>query len=77
MYFRGQPLDGLEATLRTPDEKEKEYTANAEGFIRFDSRQSGQHRLSIAHHREPLAGDHGGRAYEQTSHNTALTWRQQ
>jgi hypothetical protein len=76
VYFRGQPLGGLKATLRTPDEKEKELTADAEGFIRFDSKQSGQHLLTIAHHREPLAGFHAGRAYGQTSHNTALTWRQ-
>ena len=76
MYFRGKPLGGIKATLRTPDEKEQELTADAEGFLRFKSNQSGQHLLSIAHHREPLAGFHGGRAYEQTSHNCSLTWQQ-
>lgn len=75
-YFRGHPLAGIKATLRTPDEKEQELTSDAEGFIRFASNQSGQHLLTIAHHREPLAGFHIGRSYEQTSHNAALTWRQ-
>lgn len=76
LYFRGKPLGGVKATLRTPDEKEKELTADAEGFIRFESNQSGQHLLTVAHHREPLPGFHLGTGYEQTSHNAALTWRQ-
>jgi hypothetical protein len=76
VYFRGRPLGGLKATLRTPDDQERELAADAEGFIRFTSAQPGQHLLTIAHYRENLGGFHGGRAYEQTSHNTALTWRQ-
>ena len=76
VYFRDKPLGGIKATLRTPDEKEKELTPDGEGSLRFTSTQSGQHLLTIAHHREPLAGFHLGRAYEQTSHNAALTWRQ-
>lgn len=75
-YFRGQPLGAVKATLHTPDEKKREITANAEGFFHFKSNQSGQHLLTLAHHREPLAGFYVGRAYEQTSHNAALTWRQ-
>ena len=76
VYFRGQPLGGAKATLRTPDEVEKELVANADGFIRFESKQSGQHHLSIARHRETLAGFHFGKAHDLTSHNMALTWRQ-
>ena len=75
-YFRGQPLGGIKATLYTPDEKEHELTADTEGFLRFETGQAGQYLLAIAHHREPLAGFHVGRAYQQTSHNAALTWRQ-
>ncbi|MCI0747164.1 MAG: hypothetical protein L0Y58_17310 [Verrucomicrobia subdivision 3 bacterium] len=75
-YFRSQPLGGIKATLRTPDEGEQEITADAEGFLRFKSNQSGQHLLTIAHHREPLAGFYGGRPYKQTSHNCSLVWRQ-
>jgi hypothetical protein len=75
-WFRGQPLAGVKATLRTPDGKEEELTADSEGFIRFKTKQAGQHLLTIAHHREPIAGFHAGRAYQQTSHNAALTWLQ-
>jgi hypothetical protein len=76
VYFRGQPLGGLKATLRTPDEKEREIAVDADGYIRFESRQSGLHLLTIPHYRENVAGFHLGRAYQQTSHNTALSWVQ-
>jgi len=76
VYFRGQPIGGLKATLRTPDENEQEITSDDKGFIRFDSKQSGLHLLTIAHHRESVSGFYLGRAYQQTSHNTALTWQQ-
>jgi hypothetical protein len=76
VFFRGQALGGAKATLRTPDKKEQEVTADSEGLLRFQTNQSGQHLLTIAHHREPLAGFHAGRAYQQTSHNAALTWLQ-
>lgn len=75
-YFRSQPLGGIKAILRTPDEKEQELLADDHGFIRFVSNQSGQHLLTIAHHREPLAGFYLGCPYERISHNVALTWRQ-
>jgi hypothetical protein len=77
-YFRGQPLGGVTATLRAPDEKETDLIADAEGFLHFDAKQSGQYLLTIAHHRESLAlaGFHAGQAYRETSHNAALTWRQ-
>jgi len=76
VYFRGKPLGGLSATLRAPDEKESEIKADADGFLHFEPKQSGQYLLTIAHYRESLAGFHGGRSYSETSHNTALTWRQ-
>jgi len=75
-YFRGRPLGGIGATLRTPDEKEQELTADAEGFIHFHSKQAGPCLLTIAHYREPLAGFHAGQPYKETSHNCSLTWRQ-
>lgn len=75
-YFRGNPLGGIKATLYTPDEKEHEITADAEGFLRFKTDQSGQYLLAVAHHRESLPGFHVGRPYQQTSHNAALSWRQ-
>ncbi|MEI9960304.1 MAG: hypothetical protein WDM76_03985 [Limisphaerales bacterium] len=76
-YFRGQPLGGIKATLRAPDEKETEITADAEGFLHFEPKQPGQYLLTIAHHREPLAGFHNGVAYKETSHNCSLAWRQE
>jgi len=76
VYFRGQPLGGLKATLRTPDDTEKEIPVDAEGYVRFESKQSGLHLLTIPHYRESIAGFHLGRTYQQTSHNTALTWVQ-
>lgn len=75
-YFRGQPLGGVKAIFRTPDEQEHELVTDAHGLLHFKPAQSGQYLLTIAHHRENLAGFHLGRAYEQTSHNAALTWRQ-
>jgi hypothetical protein len=76
VFFRGQPLGGVKAVLRTPDEKEQELTADAEGRLKFPVAQSGQYHVSIGRHRETLPGFAGGRAYELTSHNAALTWRQ-
>jgi len=75
-WFRGQPLGGIKATLRTPDEKEQPLTSDAEGFLRFESHQSGQHMLSIAHHRETLGGFSAGLRYDLTSHNASLVWRE-
>jgi len=46
------------------------------GFLRFEPNQAGLYLLTIAHHREPLAGFHLGVAYKETSHNCTLAWRQ-
>lgn len=74
VLLRGKPIPGVNATFRTPDEKEVSLTANEDGVIQFSSAQSGQHMLSVAHQREHLAGFAGGLAYDLTSHNAALTW---
>lgn len=76
-YFREQPLAGVKATLRTPDDNEQELTADAEGVLRFTSKQAGLHLLTIARHRETLPGFHAGLAYGVTSHNASLSWRQE
>jgi hypothetical protein len=75
-YFRGQPLGGIKATLHEPDGTEKDLTADADGFLRFTTKDPGQYMLTIAHHRESLAGFHVGQHYEQNSHNCALAWEQ-
>jgi len=76
VWFRGQPLANAKLKLRTPDEKETDVVADADGFVRFEPKQPGLYLLTLAHHRENLAGVHLGRPYEQTSHNSALTWQQ-
>jgi len=76
VFFKGEPLPGIKAILRTPDEREQELTANGEGLIQFSSEQAGQHHLSIARHREALKGFFAGKEYGLTSHNAALTWFQ-
>jgi hypothetical protein len=75
-YFRGQPLGGVAATLRAPDQKEEELTTDANGFLHFKAGLPGQYLLTIAHYREPLAGFHAGQPYKETSHNCSLVWRQ-
>lgn len=76
VLFRGRPLPGIRATLRTPDEKEQPLIADAEGMLRFHSVQSGFHMLMVAHHRETLPGFSGGHSYDLTSHNASLSWTQ-
>lgn len=76
VYFRGKPLARITATLRTPDGKDQEITADAEGVLHFETKQPGQYLLTLAHYREPLPGFHAGVAYTETSHNAALSWVQ-
>jgi len=76
LYLRGKPHGGVKATLMTPSGDEKEFTADAEGFIRVSTSEPGQYLLTVAHQRESLAGFHEGVAYEQTSHNCSLAWEQ-
>src|SRR5262249_2448386 len=75
-FFRGKPLGGATVTLRTPDEKESELTADSDGLVHFEAKQSGQYLLTIAHYRESLAGFHGGQPYSETSHNCSLCWQE-
>jgi hypothetical protein len=76
LYLRGKPHGGVKATLLTPNGDEKEFTADAEGYIRFPAAASGQYLLTVAHQREPLAGVHLGVPFKQTSHNCSLVWEQ-
>lgn len=75
-WFRGNPLGGAKAILYTPDEKETEIMADADGFLHVETKRPGQYRLAIAHYREPLAGFFNGQSYKETSHNSALSWTQ-
>ncbi|MBN8246632.1 MAG: hypothetical protein J0L84_04230 [Verrucomicrobia bacterium] len=74
--FRGRPVPGVKATLRTPDEKESEWVADGEGFLTFPVSQSGLYLVTVARHRETAGGFAGGKEYGLTSHNASLTWKQ-
>lgn len=76
VWFRGKPLGEVKATLHSPNGKEEELIADKDGFLRFETAKPGQYLLTIAHYREPLAGFFGGQAYDQTSHNGALSWQE-
>jgi len=76
VFFRGRPLPGVKVTLRTPDEKESELTADGEGFLTFPVNQSGFYLVTVARHRETAGGFAGGQEYGLTSHNASLTWKQ-
>jgi len=76
VYLRGKPLGGVKAVLRSPDERERELTADEQGYLRFASDQKGLHHLRIARHRESLPGYHLGREHDLTSHNACLSWLQ-
>jgi len=75
-WFRGKPLGGIAATLHLPDGKEQKITADTKGFLHFKADEPGQYLLTVASYREPLAGFHVGVAYEETSHNCSLVWKQ-
>ena len=76
-YFRGQPIGGLKATLLTPKGDESELVADASGLIQVTNEIPGQYLLTLAHHREPIAGIHLGVPYKETSHNCSLVWTQE
>jgi hypothetical protein len=76
LFLRGQPLGDVKATLHAPNGDEKEFAADAQGYIRFPATEPGQYLLTVAHQREPLAGVHLGVPYKETSHNCSLAWEQ-
>ncbi|MEJ1972885.1 MAG: hypothetical protein WDM96_10630 [Lacunisphaera sp.] len=74
VYLRGQPLPN--AVVQTHGGgKEIDLTADAEGRFKYTATAPGLVLLTC-NHKEELKGFAGGVAYEVTSHNTALTWRQ-
>lgn len=75
VYFRGKPLGGVKATLHTAD-ADREITADAEGFLRFEAAGAGQYLLTVGRHSEEAAGFHAGKPYAVTSHNASLAWKQ-
>lgn len=74
VYLRGQPLPSATIVVHSGS-KEEELRADAEGRFHFTASAPGLVLLTC-NHKEDLKGFSGGEAYEVTSHNTALTWRQ-
>jgi hypothetical protein len=72
VFLRGKPLP--HATITVHAKTESELKADAEGRFRFSA--PGGLVLLTCNHKEPLAGFAAGVAYDVTSHNAALTWRQ-
>jgi hypothetical protein len=75
VYFRGQPLGGVKATLHAG----RKGTKSMRMLMAFcDSKRSSLDNISslcrITASRSPVSV---GRPYQQTSHNAALSWRQQ
>lgn len=76
LCLRGQPLPATKITVRHfGDDTEETVITDAKGIARFTTNTPGLVLLT-ANYKEPLSGFDGGLAYDVTSHNVALAWRQ-
>ncbi len=76
VYFRGQPLAGVKLKLYPPGAAEQELVSDEAGLVHFTATKPGLYLLAGARHRESIPGFFGGKGYDVTSHNCALSWRQ-
>lgn len=76
VYFRGKPLAGVKVKLYPPAEAEQELVSDADGMVQFTATKPGLYLLAAARQRETIAGFFGGKAFDVTSHNCSLSWRQ-
>ncbi|MDB6175482.1 MAG: hypothetical protein JWL59_4793 [Chthoniobacteraceae bacterium] len=76
VYFRGQPLAGVNVKLYSPAEADQELKSDTEGAVYFTATKPGLYLLAAAHQREVMPGYFGGKAYDVISHNCSLSWRQ-
>lgn len=76
VYLRGKPLAGAKVIVEhLGGGVGGDLVADDRGLIRYATATPGT-VLMTCNHKEPLPGFSAGAAYEVTSHNTALTWRQ-
>ena len=76
LCLRGQPLPNANVTVRHfGNNTEETVTTDATGIAHFTTATRGLVLLT-ANHKESLPGFDAGVAYDVTSHNVALTWRQ-
>ncbi len=73
VFFRGQPLPNAVITVHS-HAREDEIKADAEGRFKFTAPAG--IALLTSNYKEQVKGFAGGAAYDVTSHNTALSWRQ-
>lgn len=76
VFLRQKPLPSVKLTLHTPDGKSLEVAADDKGIVHYTADKPGLYLLALNHYREDIAGYFAGTAFDQTSHNSVLSWRQ-
>ncbi len=76
VFFRNQPLPGVDLTLYTPEANDQELKSDENGFVQFKSTEKGLFMLKVGRHREERAGFDRGTLFHLVSHNCSLTWVQ-
>lgn len=76
VYFQDKPLGGAKLALLSPGEKEREITADGDGFVRIQTVKSGLYILACEHQRQAQTGYFGGQFFDAVSHSVTLAWRQ-
>jgi hypothetical protein len=76
IFFRNQPLAGVELTLYTPEANDQDLESDENGFVRFASDEKGLFMLKIGRFREERTGFDRGLLFKLVSHNCSLTWIQ-
>lgn len=75
VFFRGKPVPQAAITLWQPGGTETPLTADADGRATVPAVKPGLILLTV-NQKEPVAGFKTGKAYDTTSHNASLAWRQ-
>lgn len=76
VYFRGKPLAGAQVKLHLPAGRESTMTADGQGLVKFEARETGRWLLLLSRHSEDLPGFVHGQGYDVHSHNASLCWVQ-
>jgi len=75
VYFRSQPLGGVELLFFSPKVSDQRLQADAEGYVRApDITKPGQYLLAVARYSEELPGFFQGVPFGITSHSASLYW---
>ena len=74
VYFRNEPLTGVELTLFTPEANDQDPVSDEEGRVQFECDEEGLFMLKVGRHRESRVGFFQGVKFDAVSHNCSLTW---